>query len=274
MVKSTTVRGSSGKAKPVKKSEAYVQRASSYGIGRVLRYGKSRPDKVVVMFHGCGDNAPGCAKEWADYWAAGLGNALVVVPESSTTTPQDEGKGDDAGRDWLRHLVADFRDQEDCVQTLQRTTRRRLRSLNQWLDLLLKTHGLTNNDVILTGFSQGCVLAGLLGAQRRVRGVALVGGIGTEPVTSPESKQANLVIGREVWARWEELMPRSAPGTRFFSLQGTKDTTVPRRKIEALLEPYDCTWRYERGLLHYQLFYKRFRNHMLKWMQQIVEDDA
>merc|ERR1712232_677482 len=173
-----------------------------------------------------------------------------------------------------QHLVADFRDEEDCVRVLQRTTRQRLQKVNKWLDLLLKTHGLTNRDVILTGFSQGCVLAGLLGAQRRVRGVALVGGIGTEPVKSSESKKADLVIGREVWARWEELMPRTAPGTRFWALQGTKDTTVPRRKIEALLAPYDTTWKYETGLMHYQLFYKRYRNHMLKWMQEIQKNDA
>eukprot|EP00929_Paragymnodinium_shiwhaense_P012754 TRINITY_DN12052_c0_g1_i1.p1 TRINITY_DN12052_c0_g1~~TRINITY_DN12052_c0_g1_i1.p1 ORF type:complete len:299 (+),score=55.44 TRINITY_DN12052_c0_g1_i1:65-898(+) len=253
----------------------YMNAASSCGLGRVLRFGcKSSPKTVVVVFHGCGDNAPACAKDWADVWAAGLDKALVVVPESSSTTPQDEGKGDDAGRDWLRHLVADFRDQEACVRVLQRTTRNRLRLVNKWLDMLLKSHNLTNANLILTGFSQGCVLAALAGAHRRVRGVALVGGIGTEPIRSRESAKADKVIGREVWARWEELMPRSAPGTQFWALQGTKDTTVPRRKIERLLAPFDCTWRYEKGLEHWQLFYKRYRNTMLKWMREVQSSDV
>merc|ERR1711982_281723 len=113
-------------------------------------------------------------------------------------------------------------------------------------------------------------LAAIAGAKRRVKAVVLFGGPGTEPVRSMESKKEDLVIGREIWPRWTEFMPKAAPGTKFWSLQGTKDTTVPRKKIESLLAPYVCTWRYEKDLIHWSLvFYKRFRNSALKWMREV-----
>jgi len=242
--------------------------------GHVLTFGKKvLPSTIVVMFHGCGDNAVGCATDWADKFADGLKGALVVVPESPEIVFRDEGWDKpmkDCGRDWLRQRgTHDVSDREASVQELQRVTRRRLEDIHAWLDALLQKHRLTNRELICVGFSQGTVLASLAGAQRNVKAVVLCGGVGTEPVHSQSSRRSDGYVGREVWGRWEDLMPRRTLQTKFWALEGTKDTTVPRKCMEALMKPYDCTIRWEKGLEHHQLFYKRYRGMMLKWMQEL-----
>lgn len=265
---------SGGRSATMAKKDRYLTMSESFQMRRVLRFGNTiNPQSIVVVFHGCGDNAIGTS-EWADYWAQGLGSTtMIVVPESNECVVQDEtSPADEAGRDWLRHLVRDFRDQDACIRVLQQTTRKRMRHVNRWLDTLLADHRLTNQDLTLVGFSQGCVLAAIAGASRGVKAVAMFGGVGTEPVRSLESKQGDLAIGRELWPRWEDFMPKAAPHTKFWALEGTKDTTVPRKKIESLMAPYDVTWRYEKGLLHWQLvFYKRFRNHAMNWMKSVQQ---
>lgn len=240
--------------------------------GRVLTFGqKTKPKQIVVMFHGNGDDVYGCSGGWADVWAAGLKNTLVIVPESPDICQRDIGSDkENPGHDWLRQRgIHDTNDEEASIKELQRVTRKRLRSVNTWLDWLLKKHNLSNADLVLTGFSQGTVLAALVGANRGVKAVVLCGGVGTEPVHSVNATRGDRYVGREVWARWEELMPKVAPNTKFFALEGTSDCTVPRKKKEHLMKPFDCTFRWEKDLLHYQLFYKRFRNVMLKWMQEV-----
>mmetsp|Transcript_18390 Transcript_18390/g.50479 ORF Transcript_18390/g.50479 Transcript_18390/m.50479 type:complete len:289 (-) Transcript_18390:153-1019(-) len=245
---------------------------AKYKLGRVLYFGKkSRPKTIVVMFHGQGDNAKGCATDWADVWAAGLPGALVIVPEASDRTLWDEGKAmqkDKIGRDWLRqHGSHDWRDQEVSIRKIQRVVKKRMRHLNDWFDDLLRKYNLTNSDVIVTGFSQGTNVACLIGARRGVKSVLLCGGPGTESVFSADAKPDNFV-GRNVWPRWEELMPKVAPGTKFFALEGTKDYSVPRKRLTAMLKKYDTTFRWEEGLQHHQLFSKRFRGIMLRRMQE------
>lgn len=262
------------KSKRVSNAVKIIKKNQDIGVdgGRVLTFGqKSNPKQIVVMFHGNGDDVYGCSDGWADVWAAALKNTLVVVPESPDVCARDVGSDKkNPGHDWLSQRgTHDTNDEEASIKELQRATRKRLRTVNTWLDWLLKKHKLSNSDLILSGFSQGTVLATLVGANRGVKAVVLCGGVGTEPVHSVNATRADRYVGREVWARWEELMPKAAPNTRFFALEGTADVTVPRKKMERLMKPFDCTFRWERGLLHYQLFYKRFRTVMLKWMQEV-----
>eukprot|EP00747_Dinoflagellata_sp_TGD_P193372 gnl/TRDRNA2_/TRDRNA2_59433_c0_seq1.p1 gnl/TRDRNA2_/TRDRNA2_59433_c0~~gnl/TRDRNA2_/TRDRNA2_59433_c0_seq1.p1 ORF type:complete len:277 (-),score=21.83 gnl/TRDRNA2_/TRDRNA2_59433_c0_seq1:311-1141(-) len=271
MVKQLPSKGKKSLRQSGKKRFAVRKKTSP--VGKVLTFGqKTRPRTIVVMFHGLGDNAEGCAKDWADFWAAGLKGALVVVPESPDTIWQDEGTDKpDAGRDWLRQRgTHDIRDTSASIKEIQRVTRERLRHVGGWLDGLLQKHKLTNKDVILAGFSQGNVLACLLGANRGVKATLLCGGVCKEYAFSPgDSRRPDGFVGHSIWPRWEELMPKAAPGTQFFALEGTKDREAPRKKIEGMMANFDTTFRWEKGLWHYQLFYKRFRGVMLKWMQQV-----
>lgn len=240
-----------------------------YGLGQVLLFGKKvRPNSVIIMLHGLGDNAKGCAGDWAGAWAAGVPGSLVVVPESSDLAVFDEDKDlQKAGRDWLRQSgKQNVDDPEATIQEIQRVTRRRLRQMNAWLTDLLRKHHLKNRDVVLCGFSAGCIPACCLGARRRVKAVVLVGGVGYDWIFSAEK---NDYLNGCIWPRWEELMPKSVPGTKFLAVNGTKDRGVPRKRLEALLADCRTTYRWEKGLLHQDLFHKRFRGTLLKWMQGI-----
>merc|ERR1712176_1721940 len=99
-----------------------------------------------------------------------------------------------------------------------RVTRDRLRHVNAWLDEVLRTHGLRNQDLTLLGFSQGCVLALIAGVNRDVKAIGMFGGMGTEPARSFQSKKEDLVIGREIWPRWEEFMPAQIPSTKIWAV--------------------------------------------------------
>lgn len=245
-------------------------------ISKALKFGKKiGPNTIVVMFHGQGDNANGCSKDWANVWAAGLKNSLIVVPEAPDLIYQDEGSGKtNPGHDWIRQRgLHDYSDHNANVRELQRATRSRMVYVNKWLDGLLRSHKLTNKDLIIVGFSQGCIPAAIAGANRGIKAVLLCGGVGKEDVYSLKSRKANGSIGQPCWARWEELMPKSAPGTKFFALEGTKDRAVPRKSFENMMAKFDTTWRWEPGLWHYQLFYKRFRGTLLRWMQSVEANE-
>jgi len=175
-----------------------IAKASSFNMGRVMQFGKlTRPKKIVVMFHGMADNAAGCSRGWADYWAARLPGALVVVPEAGERTLWDEGKNwsdNRIGRDWHRqHGSHDVKDKAANVAKIQKVARWRMRQVNTWLGSLLRKHGLANKDLILTGFSQGTNVALLAGANRGVKSVLLCGGPGTECVFSEAHKSEGLL---------------------------------------------------------------------------------
>lgn len=280
MVKASSTKIQGTSVKPtVRKSKVPAKRdgtiASPFGLGRVLYFGrKTRPKKIVVMMHGMGDNAVGCSKGWAESWAAGLPGAMIVVPEASERTVWDDGKNwseNRIGRDWHRGYGShDVKDKESNIACIQRVARRRLRLMNAWLDGLLRKHGLTNQDLILTGFSQGTNVALITGANRGVKSVLLCGGPGVEGVFSEKHNPKDFV-GKPIWPRWEDLLPRKAPRTKFWLLEATEDFSMPRCRVEPMMKKYNSTFRWEQGLQHHNLFERRFRGIMLRQLQEDCE---
>jgi len=273
----TRASGAKGVKRTVRKSAAKQGSVStsSHALGRVLYFGRTtRPKKIVVMIHGMGDNAVGCSRGWAECWAAGLPDAMIVVPEASERTIWDEGKNwsdNRIGRDWHRQYGShDVKNKEASIAGIQRVARRRLRYMNSWLDSLLRKHELTNKDLIMTGFSQGTNVALITGATRGVRSVLLCGGPGTECIYS-EKHNAKDFVGKPIWPRWEELLPTRAPKTRFWAVNGTKDYSLPRCRVEPMLKKFDTTFRWEKGLLHHNLFEKKFCRIMLRRLQEDCE---
>lgn len=242
-------------------------------MSKVLTFGqRSRPRLIVVMLHGLNDSATSCAEGVAECWAAGLPGALVAVPQSPDRSIWDDDPAD-PGYDWLRQRGAqDVSDWAANVREIHRVTRARLRQLNRWLDGLLAKHGLTDRQLILTGFSQGAILAALCGAQRRALGVVVCGGVPGQPVYS---READDYVGGG-WPDWERLLPKparaAAKQTRFCAVNGTEDGCVPREENEAMLAHYETFWHWDRGVGH------DFPDHWyavaLRWMRRLVKEAA
>merc|ERR1712232_1495436 len=101
------------------------------------------------------------------------------------------------------------------------------------------------------GFSQGCILATFCGLAVGAKGVGLMGGVGCEGVYLASKRN---YVGREIWMRWEELMPKDAKfgsdSPKFMVMAGGADYTVPKKKLQAMLGSFDARYHFEEGLEH------------------------
>lgn len=270
-----TSSGTSGKASSRCRVGCFCKKGSwrCQGKGklrRVLYIGqKKRPKSLIVLLHGMGDDATGNV-DWAKVWTQKFPGSLVAIPQAPCVHFVYKPEDKELGFDWLpQRGTHDISDKEANVRALQRITERRLQQLDAWLTRVLRRLNLRSENVILTGFSQGCILAAILGARRRVKAVALAGGVGTEPVFTAER---NDYFGPECWARWEELLPQrkrdeeeEAPKTKFLICCGGADHTVPRKRVAAMLSDYKVSWKVVDGMVH--LFPTYWRGQMLAWMK-------
>lgn len=238
-------------------------------MSEVLFFGRrQRPRVLVVMFHGLNDSAACCADGVAGPWAVGLDGALVVVPQSQDLSFWSSDSAD-PGYDWLRQRgTHDTSDWTANVRELHRVVRARVRKVNVWLDALLERHGLTNRQLILTGFSQGAILAAVCGARRRALGCVVCGGVPGQPVYSAHCQD---YIGGG-WMDWGALIPASAKRgssrTKFCAVNGTQDPFVPRGPLESMLAPFETKWHWHEGRGHDfpRIWYKW----SLAWMRQLL----
>jgi len=227
------------------------------GIRDRLTFGRRQaPSKIVVLLHGLNDSAKDCAKGVVGPWVKGLPGALIAVPESPDKTSWSSPE--EPGYDWVptrrpppwdvfqTHGPTSL-EYQASLKEYRRVLRARCRDLNLWLDQLLAKHGLADTDLVLVGFSLGAYLAAMVGARRNVRGVVVCGGACST---------------REV--RFHELMPKRTQA-RFCAVNGTKDTIVQRRSLEAILNQYDCEWHWSKGVGHD--FPDEWYATELRWMQ-------
>lgn len=229
------------------------------GIRKGLILGRRcRPSQIVVVLHGLDDCAAACGKCVARPWVKGLPEALIVVPES----PDKTGWSKTHGYDWVpteRPPPWDAFDEHGpkslhykaSLKEYHHVLRARCRGLNKWLDALLAKHGLTNNDLVLVGFSLGAYLSAIVGAQRNALGVIVAGGVCTT---------------REV--RFTELMPKKSRA-QFCAVNGTKDDLVHRPELEAVLRPYRCEYHWSKGVGHD--FPNEWYATELRWMQRLFD---
>lgn len=246
------------------KRAATVSLPSTGKMSRVLTFGKrSHPTSIIVMFHGLNDSAACCSKGVARKWIKGLPGSLIVVPQSPDQSIWSDSK--DPGYDWLRQQgTHNTNDDEANVRELQRVTRLRMRHTESWLRALLVKYGVRKDRLILTGFSQGSILAALCAARMGALGAVPCGGVTGQPVYS--AKVDDYVGGG--WMRWEELLPRSKCQTRFCCVNGTLDGYVPRKCLEKMLQPFDCHWHWDKGVGHD--FPDSWYDVCLRWMQDLL----
>merc|ERR1712050_696476 len=97
---------------------------------------------------------------------------------------------------------------------------------------MLEKHNLTDDDLVLSGFSQGSILAAIVGARRNAHGVIVCGGV-------PFAGSLELA----------KLMPKKSR-THFLAVNGTRDTVLERTPLEAMLAPYHREWHWSQGVGH------------------------
>lgn len=236
-------------------------------FSRILYFGQRvRPKLLVVMFHGYADTA-GANKDWAKQIAAHVPGALVVVPQSPEECVGGRTYwGDDVGYDWLRQqALQDTSDKSANLCEFNRVAKRRQRGVDAWLIKLLAKHRLTEQQVVLMGLSQGAIPAALVGAWRRVLGVVMCGGI---PWQQAYSATKNDYVG-EKWNNFQDLLPTQTP-TRFLAINGTRDTCVFRKHLQIMFEPYNCEWRWYKGLGHD--FPKSWNNASIAWIRRLMAE--
>eukprot|EP00928_Gymnodinium_smaydae_P045930 TRINITY_DN30574_c0_g1_i1.p1 TRINITY_DN30574_c0_g1~~TRINITY_DN30574_c0_g1_i1.p1 ORF type:complete len:310 (-),score=47.04 TRINITY_DN30574_c0_g1_i1:225-1127(-) len=240
-------------------------------LSRVLTFGcKRRPTSIVIMLHGLNDSSECCAEGVVEKWAEGLKGALVVVPQSPDQSIWSDSS--DKGYDWLRQNgTHDTFDDEANVRELQRVVRLRLLHLTKWTKDLLAKYHLGPDRLIITGFSQGSILAALVAAHLGALGAVVCGGVTGQPVYSAE---ADDYVGGG-WMRWEELLPKATTTkrtTKFCAVNGTADPYVPRRQVENMLSPFECHWHWEKGVGHD--FPDRWYRVALQWMKGLLDADS
>ena len=151
--------------------------------------------------------------------------------------------------DWLAQPGTDVKadDRRSCARVLQQITLARIAQLDRWLDMHLAEHQLTNDELVLVGFSQGSILATICGARRGVRGVVAMGGVPGQPIY--DAAVDDYVGGG--WMDWEQLMPvRPAADTKLLLVNGTADCYVNRAKNEQMLRRFEVEWHWDKGLGH------------------------
>lgn len=214
------------------------------------------------MFHGLNDSAACCAAGVAKSWAK-LPGALVVVPQSPDQSLWSE-KGD-PGYDWLRQEGRQNTDNPKAnVRELQRVTMVRVRHVEKWLRALLKKHQLKPRHLILSGFSQGSIIAALVAARMKALGGVLIGGVTGQPIFS--AKEQDYIGGG--WMKWEELLPRTPAPTRFCAVNGTLDPFVPRKAMENMFHGYEIKFYWQTGVGHD--FPSNWYNVAAKWMKELL----
>lgn len=245
-------------------------------MSRVLTYGrKNKPRAIVVMLHGLTDTADGWHGSHAGGWAKALPGVQIVAPQSpdecGASSPHQPGWSHRGDRhyDWLVQpgIGVDQSDWASCVRTVQTVTEHRILQLNRWLDELLATHGLTNRELILVGFSQGSILATIAGTRRRCRGVVAVGGVPGQPVY--DVMEDRYVFGG--WMEWRDMIDvGAATETRFCLVNGTNDWCVKRPRTEKLLEGFKhVKWIWDKGYSH--TFPEHWFGFALDWLKRALK---
>jgi len=246
--------------------------AEHTSMSRVVAFGKkTNPNIIVVVFHALSDRAGDNVAD-AKMCTRGVDGALVVLPQSP-----DEcmwGPPENPRFDWLvQRGTQDTADYAANKREMHRVLKARMAQVNEWLDQLLQRHGLTNSELILVGYSQGAILAALLGATRNVLGVGLAGGVPNQGIFKA-SIDAHIGGWRGWWFDFEEFIPASCYKqerlTKFCVVNGTKDGCLNMGKNAQMFAGFPTTWHWKKGAAHCDIFTKGSMTVIRKWMQSVV----
>jgi phospholipase/carboxylesterase len=121
-----------------------------------------KPDSIVVFIHGYGANGEDLLA-LGSAWASLLPNTLFVAPDGP-----DRSGLNPSGNQWfsLEDWDPAKKLTKDQVARMVRDIQALTPSFNQYLDELLRTHGLPPEKLALVGFSQGAMVALHIGLHR------------------------------------------------------------------------------------------------------------
>lgn len=148
---------------------------------QTYRYGPlaaGKPHQLIVLLHGLGSNGQDLIS-LAPIWAKDLPNALFISPDAPF--PCDMAP---YGYQW-------FSLQEWTEDAMVKGADKALPIVDNYLDKLLKSLGMTDDQMSLVGFSQGTMMA-LYAAQRRRNPCAGVLGYSGAMLAAKELKNGNI----------------------------------------------------------------------------------
>lgn len=121
-----------------------------------------KPDSIVVLIHGYGANGEDLLSLGSS-WASLLPNTLFVAPDGP-----DASEMNPLGNQWfgLEDWDPSEKLTEKQIARMVKDIQVLTPSFNQYLDELLKTHGLPPEKLALVGFSQGAMVALHIGLHR------------------------------------------------------------------------------------------------------------
>lgn len=154
------------------------------------------PTHLVVLLHGYGSNGRDLIS-LAPYWQPAVPEALFVSPDAPF--PCEMGGG---GFQWFS--LAD-RAPEKMLAGVQTATK----ILDEYIEELLKEYDLTDENLILVGFSQGTMMGLYAGPRRKQKILGILGYsgalIGEEDLDAQNKPPIHLIHGES-----DEVVPVSA----------------------------------------------------------------
>merc|ERR1712083_924955 len=97
---------------------------------------------------------------------------------------------------------------------------------------MMVKHNLTNRDLFVAGFSQGSILAAIVGTHRNARGTVVCGGM---PFCG--------------FFQIEKLL-RAGSSTSVCMINGTRDDVIEKIALRKTMRQYKTEWHWSKGLGH------------------------
>ena len=123
---------------------------------------KKKPKKIIILFHGYGGNGKNIAL-LANFWRKKLKDVIFYCPDAPFKCKNDIQKFQ-----WFSPNTKDSK-------ILKSEISLSVEKINKFIDKVLKLNNLKENDIVIGGFSQGCMLALEAGIRRKIKIKAIIG---------------------------------------------------------------------------------------------------
>lgn len=153
-----------------------------------------RPEQIIIFFHGYGSSGASMANHVGNLLSSELPNTRIYCPDGPTKLGED--KHGNTYHSWFQ--VDDMLDNPDCDIVAQRA-RQASPAVQKYIDDVIKREGITEDRVIIAGFSQGGTMAFYAGLLREteVAGVYSLSGGALDRLGTPTSKPPVALLAGE-----------------------------------------------------------------------------
>ena len=123
---------------------------------------KKKPKEIIILFHGYGGNGKSISL-LANFWRKKLNNTIFYCPYAPSKCENEKNKFK-----W-------FSPGEENSNIISSQIELSVKKINNFIDYVLKENQLNEKNLVLGGFSQGCMLALEAGLQRKNKIKAIIG---------------------------------------------------------------------------------------------------